>query len=172
MNRPRLLTPDDAEMYCAFRRAALIESPWAFMSSPDDDVAKSAAIIRERLRDPENVIVAVTDETNGASLLAAGGVKREDKRKAHHRAFIWGVYCLPAERGKGYGRAVMERAIEVARGWTGVERIGLSVTDYQPTAVNLYRALGFKEWGREPDALLVNGRRYDEIHMSLRVDGC
>lgn len=170
MIKPRLLTPDDAEVYCAFRRQALIESPWAFMSSPDDDIAKSAAIVRERLLDKENVIVGAFGESGTSSLLAAAGVKREEKQKARHRAFIWGVYCLPEARGRGYGRAVMERAVAVARRWPGVERIGLSVTDYQPAAINLYRAMGFEAWGREPDALLVDGQRYDEIHMSLRLD--
>lgn len=178
MLTPRLLNPDDADAYLAFRRAALIESPWAFMSSPDDDHARSLEALRANLRESENIIVAMmrdddaddaVEAVGAGRILAAAGVLRERKIKARHRAFIWGVYCVPAARGNGYGRAVVHRAIEVAKSWPGVERITLSVSVHHPAAIGLYRSLGFEEWGREPDALRVDGRSYDEIHMFLRV---
>ncbi|KAF0244501.1 MAG: hypothetical protein FD180_2462 [Planctomycetota bacterium] len=30
-------------------------------------------------------------------------------------------------------------------------------------------SLGFKAWGREPDALRLNGRAFSEVHMSLAL---
>ena len=35
-------------------------------------------------------------------------------------------------------------------------------------ALRLYRALGFEQWGIEPDALRVEGQPFAEIHMILR----
>ena len=32
-----------------------------------------------------------------------------------------------------------------------------------------YESLGFRAWGREPESLEVDGRRYDEIFLALRL---
>ena len=43
----RLLTPADAHAYIAIRREMLVEAPWAFASSPEDDSALDPAAIAE-----------------------------------------------------------------------------------------------------------------------------
>lgn len=169
MPEPFLLTEREASAYLSFRHASLVESPWAFMSSPDDDRFRTVEKLKKRPHDPENVIVVVARDDDQREILASAGVVRETKLKARHRACVWGVYCLPTERGKGYGRAVVERAIETARSWPGVERLELSVSVHDPAPLALYESLGFKVWGREPDALRLDGRSFDELHMVLRL---
>jgi len=34
-------------------------------------------------------------------------------------------------------------------------------------ALCLYESVGFRAWGREPEATEVGGLRYDEIHLTL-----
>ena len=63
----------------------------------------------------------------------------------------------------------MTAAIEVARRWEGVDYLDLGVSENAPAAQALYESLGFRAWGREPESLEVDGRRYDEIFMSLRL---
>jgi ribosomal protein S18 acetylase RimI-like enzyme len=58
--------------------------------------------------------------------------------------------------------------LEGARGW-GVDYVDLGVSDNSPEALRLYESFGFRAWGREPEATEHNGRRYDEIHMTLRL---
>ena len=62
---------------------------------------------------------------------------------------------------------MMEQLLE--RGWAneGVEQILLSVATTQGAALNLYRSIGFKPFGREPRALRVDGRFIEEEYMVL-----
>jgi L-amino acid N-acyltransferase YncA len=43
------------------------------------------------------------------------------------------------------------------------------VSENAPEAQRLYESLGFQQWGREPEATQHEGRRYDEIHMTLKL---
>ena len=46
----RELTIQDAKAYVMVRREALLESPFAFASSPDDDIVSSPEAVCEQLR--------------------------------------------------------------------------------------------------------------------------
>jgi len=165
--QPRIirLTPDDTDRYLAIRRGMLEESSWAFASSPEDDFGPG--LVAERLRDPENVIVAAELE---GRLVATAGVYRSTPRKARHLARVWGVYTSPSARGLGLGRRVVVEAIAIARGWDGVAGVCLSVSERTPAAVALYETLGFARWGVEPDATRIGGESACEIHMRLMLD--
>lgn len=165
----RLLTPDDAPAYAALRREMLVDTPWAFLRSLDDDFAVHADAVAAKLREHENRIAAAVDEDDPSRLLASAGVVRLDPKKTRHRALIWGVYVTPKARGKGLGRAVMNLAIDTARTWPGVECIWLSVSDRTRAARALYESLGFVTWGTEPDAIRIGGESAAEHHMHLRV---
>jgi ribosomal protein S18 acetylase RimI-like enzyme len=79
------------------------------------------------------------------------------------------VFVEPDYRGRGLGRAVTSAAIAHARTWPGIDFIDLGVSENAPEALRLYESLGFTRWGREPEATQHEGRRYDEIHMTLRL---
>lgn len=167
MPHPRPLIPDDAEAYSALRREMLLDSPWAFGASPEDD--RPVEAVRRGLTEPCNSILAVIGENDGEAgrLLAAAGVRREEKRKRRHIAYIWGVYVTPSARGRGLGRLVVGAAIDTARGWEGVSAVQLAVSENAPAARRVYESLGFRRWGYEPDALRIDGRPFGEIHMHL-----
>jgi ribosomal protein S18 acetylase RimI-like enzyme len=160
----------------------LAESPWAFESSSGDDVALDPAHLQTILSEEQNAIVAIeieveTDLTakhggqNDAwQIVALAGIFRMKGPKFAHRARIWGVYVEPEHRCRGLGQEVMRSAIELAESWAGVDFIDLGVSANSPEARHLYDRLGFKEWGREPDATEHEGRRYDEIYMALRIE--
>ncbi|MGE3109634.1 MAG: N-acetyltransferase family protein [Phycisphaerales bacterium] len=169
---PYRIRPEDAERYAVLRRRMLEESAWAFMSSPEEDRGCDPAQTRASLAGPCFEIMAIEGE--GGRLLAAAGVRREDRAKRRHIASIWGVYVEPAARGSGLGRRVVESAIEVARGWEGVEVVQLCVVEsVAPPAKSgarlLYESLGFEAWGTEPDAMRVGGKSYRDTHMYLRL---
>jgi ribosomal protein S18 acetylase RimI-like enzyme len=96
---------------------------------------------------------------------------REKSRKFSHKAQIWGMYVAPALRGKGLGRALLSHAIEFARSIPGVCRINLIVNAQNEQAVNLYRSAGFEVFGREPDAMCVDGIMCEALHMGLTING-
>jgi L-amino acid N-acyltransferase YncA len=65
----------------------------------------------------------------------------------------------------------MYAAIAQARSWRGVDFLDLAVSANSPEAQRLYESVGFEAWGREPEATDHEGRRYDEIYMTLRLYG-
>jgi len=63
----------------------------------------------------------------------------------------------------------MHAVITHAGSWRGVTYLDLAVSANSPEAQRLYESLGSAVWGREPEATEHDGRRYDEIHMTLRL---
>ncbi|MCB9844470.1 MAG: GNAT family N-acetyltransferase [Phycisphaeraceae bacterium] len=163
----RRLTPMDAPAYQALRRAMLIDAPRAFASSPEDDRIRDPQAVRAMLEaDDQAVVGGFVD----ADLVAAAGLYRDRHRKMAHRAWIFGVWTQPAQRGRGLGIAVMRGAIDLARAWPGIDRISLSAGVGQHEAIRLYERLGFVAWGTEPGVVCVDGQRHDEVHMQLLLD--
>ena len=117
--------------------------------------------MRERLASgPGNVIVGAFDP----GLVACVGVLHAPRHpKGAHHAHIWGMYCQPAHRRRGLGRAIMEAAIAHARTLEGVTQLNLGVSVTTPGAQALYESVGFVAWGREPRAMKVDGVYHDEI---------
>ena len=95
--------------------------------------------------------------------------RSETRRKARHKAGVWGVYVAAELRGRGVGRRLIEALVAHARTMTGVERLLLSVTTVQPGARALYHALGFVPWGMEPAALKIDGEYVDEEYLVLEL---
>ncbi len=168
MVTPLPLAPSDAEIYQAFRRLMLNDSPWAFTATEHDDIALDLEFLRSALADPENAILAIKGGDGSESLLASAGIYRMRNPKFSHRAKLWGVFVHPQHRGRGLGRAVVEAAVNLAQAWSGVAFIDVGVSANSPEAHAIYRKLGFVEWGREPETTQHLGKRFDEIFMSLR----
>ncbi len=97
------------------------------------------------------------------------GCVQESKLKTSHKAFLWGTYVAPEARGHGVGRLLLERIIAEAKTWPGVERLTLTVVERATTARRLYRALGFRAFGLEPDGLRERGVRYTVEHLALEL---
>ena len=168
------LQPRDAERYAALRREMLVDSPWAFAASLEDDRGVNPALMRESLAGAEYAVVAVESPDDRERLLAVAGVLREVKIKRRHIALIWGVYVTPSARGTGLGRAVVDAAVRTAKEWSGLTHVQLCVSESVPppaksTPRRLYESLGFEAWGTEPAAMNVNGRLYGDTHMVLRL---
>jgi ribosomal protein S18 acetylase RimI-like enzyme len=169
----RILAPDDATALIALRREALEAHPLAFGASPDDDRGLSLEFVRgvlaESARGESAVFGAFDDGAGGAggALLGMAGVVRARESKRRHRAHIWGMYVAPRARRRGAARALLEAAIGHARAWPGLTLLELSVTASSPEALRLYRAMGFRVWGREPQALSVGGVVVGESHLGM-----
>lgn len=163
----RPLTTADAGNYCELRREMLLDSPWAFGSSPGHDRMGDARAVEEWIGSGAGVIVAAIDDGSGRPVSVAGAMRESGPKRAHI-AVVWGVYTAPAFRCRGLGRAVVSAAVDAARAWPGIEQVQLSVSENSAPARALYESLGFVVWGVEPDCLRVGGRGFAEAHMALR----
>lgn len=176
------LGPGDAERYARLRLRMLSLSPWAFSATPEDDEALDVSRVAELMAQEHHATFAIEaarsldpDRQNErgpeerAVLVASASLTRAKPPKFLHRARIWGVFVEPAYRGRAFGKALMHAVIAHARSWRGVAFLDLSVSANSPEAQRLYESFGFAVWGREPEATEHEGRRYDEIHMTLRL---
>jgi ribosomal protein S18 acetylase RimI-like enzyme len=162
----RLLTGDDASEYCRLRLEALEGDPEAFSSSPEEHKALSTDEVKRRLGAGGGGFLVAGAFENG-QLIGTAGFYREKGPKVRHKGRIWGVYVTPKQRGAGFGRKIMELALERGQAIEGIEQVLLSVAATQTAAAKLYRSLGFEPFGREPRALKIGDRFIDEEYFIL-----
>ena len=159
----RSLEQADAALFQDLRLRGLIEYPPAFASSYEEENGLSLDEIGERLSlQAGRVVLGAFEE---AQLVGILGLMREHHSKLAHKAFLWGMYVAPEWRNRGIGRELMGAALRRARMMPGVRQVYLGVNAVNLPALNLYEAMGFEEFGREPGFMLLDGKLYDEIHM-------
>jgi GNAT superfamily N-acetyltransferase len=100
------------------------------------------AVLAERidrlLQDGDTTVVLVGDGPDGIAVLRfrlaiwSGGLE----------CYLAELYVVPHRRGQGFGRAVMEAALEVAR-QRGADTMDIGVDEPDVAARRLYESLGF-----------------------------
>ncbi len=78
-----------------------------------------------------------------------------------------GIFIRKDYRGMGVGKALMEDVLKLAKGW--VKIAVLSVFEENKAAYNLYKKLGFEEYGRLEDAIELRNKKITEIWMYKRL---
>lgn len=65
-------------------------------------------------------------------------------------AYVWRLLIDAGFQGRGYGKAALALADDIARGW-GRRRISLSVVDAPNSALPFYVSCGYRDTGRTDD---------------------
>ncbi|HEU0077506.1 MAG TPA: GNAT family N-acetyltransferase [Longimicrobiaceae bacterium] len=159
-------------MFQECRLRALREAPEAFGSTYAEEAGLSMETVAGLLAPPDGpaqvVLGAFVEGDPGGDALVGMIVCHQERRlKARHKAVIGGMYVAPGARGRGIGRALLERAVAEARGWPGVEKVTLTVVERAAAARSLYHAAGFRPYGLEPDSLRQDGVRDTVEYLSL-----
>jgi RimJ/RimL family protein N-acetyltransferase len=157
---------DDAQRLLALRVEALTLHPTSFSSSPEEETADVwTTRAAEGCGDGLSAIFVVEAQ---AELVAMTGILLSPKPKHPHSAFIWGVYTRAAWRGSG----LSERLVNAAVSWAaskGRTIVRLGVTAQNAPAVRTYVRCGFRVYGVERAATLIDGVEYDELLMDRRM---
>jgi ribosomal protein S18 acetylase RimI-like enzyme len=156
----RRLNKPDTPAWRELRIRMLRDHPEAFGEHIDDFLERPLAEVETRVADG-NIFGAFLDD----KLVGAAGWHDEKGRKRAHIGVIWGMYVAPEARSRGVGGALVDRLLDEIRS-SGRDVAQLSVAEPNAIARALYESAGFREWGREPDALRVDGWKIIEIHMS------
>ncbi|MFF2887312.1 GNAT family N-acetyltransferase [Paenibacillus sp. NPDC057967] len=160
----RPVTVEEAPVWWELRLEALRTSPEAFGSSYEEALETSPEAVRAKVQATASqfVLGAYAD----GQLVGIAGFLRQTARKTRHKGMIWGVYVKSDYRKHGVGKGLIEEVIKQARRMEGLEQIQLTVVTTNTGATQLYKSLGFQGYGLERNALIVDGKRYDEQWMA------
>ncbi|HEX7645428.1 MAG TPA: GNAT family N-acetyltransferase [Burkholderiaceae bacterium] len=159
----RRLAPTDAAACRALRLRGLQESPTAFGSSYTEESALPLAATEAYLApDSGRSMFGAFD---GDTLVAIAGIGRESRINLRHKAFLRSVYTAPEYRGRRIAQRLIAFALQFADALPDVRQVTLTVNAGNSAALAVYEALGFASYGREPDALLIDGTCHDELLM-------
>ncbi len=93
------------------------------------------------------------------------------KMESKNRRCTCGITIGEKEyQNKGYGTEAMELLVEYGFNTLNMNRIELSVWDFNIRAYKAYQKVGFVEEGRRRRARYHNGKYYDEIIMAILKD--
>ncbi len=164
----RELEPDDAEAYKALRIKALSEHPEAFGQSVEEARQQTIEEIRHKIMGWQSTggfALAAFNAEGG--ILGMVAVRRPEFEKMRHRGHVWGVYVDSSTRGQGIATKLFEGIIARASNSPGLVQLDIEVVTENTVAFGLYRKMGFEVVGKQPRAIKVNGRYFDE-HLLVR----
>jgi ribosomal protein S18 acetylase RimI-like enzyme len=162
----RPVTRAEAEAWRALRLEMLKNHPTAFKSSYEEEAPQDLSFFAERI--PEDPVDAVFGVYRDGVLSGCAGFSREKRAKVAHKGTMSSVYLKPELRGRGVGEALVKRVIDHASAHVSI--LHCSVTRENTAACELYRRMGFIDYGIEPRALRIEGRDYDEAMLILNLD--
>lgn len=99
------------------------------------------------------------------------GVFRIDRLDVGNRNCYVGADVVPKLQKKGYAGEMYGYMLALLFDQWGLHRVGLATMENNREALALYRKLGFKEEGREREAIFRHGGFYDLIIMGLFASG-
>lgn len=167
----RRLGVADAEPYRAFRLAALRETPSAFTSSHAEEADRPLSATLRRLAGAEEGPGALLGAFDGTgTLLGTAGLKVPLRSQERHKGTLYGMAVARGAGGRGIGRALVREVLRTAAEDGRLRQVLLTVSEGNEPALRLYTACGFEVWGREPRAVLVEGRAVAKLHMVRLLD--
>ncbi len=129
----------------------------------DQQVDRHADMMKDAERGRSVVVIA---EANG-KVVGMTNAKNRGGR-LHHTAGL-GIFVRKAYRDRGIGSEMMRELETQARG-IGVKVLYLEVYSTSP-AVELYKRLGYTEYGRLPGGIKYRGGYVDTVSMYKRMGG-
>jgi len=156
--RVRPATAADAEAICRIYnqgiedRLATLETE---LRTPDERSRWLAS------RDPRHPVIVA--EAGGA-LVGWGSLNVFNPREAYRFVADFSIYVERAWRGRGVGRVMLERLIELAREH-GFHKMVLSAFPFNASGMALYERLGFRTVGVYREQGLLDGKWVDTVVM-------
>lgn len=165
----RPLHENEFSVFVDFQSEALFNTPEIYGS--DYESYKAMSILDkeqafEKLLDyPFNYVMGAFD-VSGSMIGMAGFSVRHKIPKQSHKGYIWSVYVSDQFRSKGIATRLVEDVMEAAKVDAGVEQFLVSIAATNLGGQQLYRKLGFIQYGAEVRALKLGENDYvDEILM-------
>lgn len=160
----RRATPADAAALVAHIKAMVSEPVRTAPLDPDEvmGVEQERALI-EQFAGSDRAILLVAEDAG--ELVGELTLRAISPRRALRHVASLGMSVKASHRRRGIGRALLEAAIEWARG-AGITRIELYVFADNAPAIALYEASGFQHEGRRRNFVRFDDRHVDDLVMA------
>jgi ribosomal protein S18 acetylase RimI-like enzyme len=165
-----LLTAAHAAPYRELMLEAYVQAADAFTSTAEERAREPLSWWVNRIAAPSGLGQAFGVFQDQA-LVGTVALEYSAKPKTQHAALLIGMYVRPEARRLGAAALLMKAALAAAAERPGVEIVRLTVTEGNEPALRLYRSVGFRAWGTEPDAIRTPTGDKGKVHMSLRLGG-
>lgn len=113
----------------------------------------------------DHMFVAEVDEAGLKKVVGIIGLNVSQSPRARHSASL-GIMVHREYQGKGIGKALLSKVIDLADNWLMLVRLELGVFTDNEKAIGLYKSLGFEIEGTKRCAIIRNGKYTDEYIMS------
>jgi RimJ/RimL family protein N-acetyltransferase len=162
----RYPTIDDAEILKNYINKISLEKTFILMQGVQKTLRDEIKWIQNFLKTPNKtvIILAFVDK----KLVGVSDISLKDEAKKHIGSF--GITITKKFRGQGIGEKLMDLVIsESIKNIKDLKIIELEVFGQNKTAQNLYRKLGFIEYGKLPKSLKRRGQFDDAIYMYKKI---
>ncbi|WP_299275144.1 GNAT family protein [uncultured Psychroserpens sp.] len=162
----RKLSPNESNSYRHIRLECLKNYPEYFTTDYQDEILKERLFFQPFIEqsDANNFVIGAFSNNN---LIGISGFKRNERRKASHGGIIIQVYVNPEYQGKSIGSNMIKATLNEAFTLDGIEQIEIGVIAINENAENIYKKIGFQEFGLQKNFLKINDKYYD--HRMLMI---
>lgn len=161
----RPITLDDAQAIHEIRTMDGVREN--IMALTSDRISKSQAFI-SGLSDNQHIFVAEVEESGGRKVVGIVGLTVNNSPRIRHSGSI-GITISKDYQGKGIGKALLNKVIDLADNWLMLVRLELGVFIDNERAINLYKSLGFVIEGTKKYAIIRNVK-YEDEHIMARYN--
>ena len=132
-------------------------SDFLYFAPGEDTIEEDRARFLERLKS-SRVVAAITED--GLVVGQCWLIKSKSPKLAHVAGM--GIAVAKEYQGRGIGRALVEKAEDVARS-TGVVKIEVEVVAENTPSLSLFRKMGYQEEGVRKEKFNYRGRLVDVV---------
>ena len=130
-----------------------------------DDAAPGAEHFAEKIAEVRSARLPFLVADEQGEVRGYGFLAPYSPRGAYRHTVENSVYVAPDARGRGVGRALLERLLAEGQDGGVREVIAIIAVTDDPASVALHRALGFREAGRLESVGFKHGRWHDTLLM-------
>lgn len=134
------------------------------LALPSERVSKMESFI-SGLTDNQHMFVAEAEEDGAKKVIGSISLTVNKSPRIRHSGSI-GITVSRDYQGKGIGRALLNKIIDLADNWLMLVRLDLEVFTDNQRAINLYKSSGFVIEGTKKYAVIKDGKYQDEYMMA------